>query len=284
MPVSGICSFERPGSLDAAWALVAGGGARVRLVGGGTDLTIHCPPEVDTLVDLARCGLDGIEVLPGGTIRMGAMATLTDLLEHPAVRAHASGVMPEMLVHVGSPLLRNAATIGGHLARGFLSDVIPVLLALDATVAYHDGADHEVDLAGYYREGLNHRSHILTRLDLPPLEEPVAAAFLRFSRTAFDHALANTACRVDLAGGRVTGARVVVGIGPGVARRLDGAETALLGGSFEAHDVGAAAARIPGELERAGDGGASGAYRRHLAGVLVGRCLTTLRGRLGAGS
>ncbi|MFO7548557.1 MAG: FAD binding domain-containing protein [Acidimicrobiia bacterium] len=280
MPVTGIRSFERPDTLGEAWGLVQRGGGRVRLLGGGTDLTIHCPPEVDTLVDLSRCGLADIDLSADGRIRVGAMATLTDLLEHPAVVAHASGVMSEMLVDVGSPLLRNAATVGGHLARGFLSDVVPVLLALDATVSYHDGADHEVELAAYYGDGLNHRPHILTRLDLPPRPEPAAAAFLRFSRTGFDHALANTACRVDLADGHVADVRVAVGVAPGVARRVAPAEVALVGGILGPEEVAAAADLVAGDLEQMGDGGPSGPYRRHLAGVLVGRCLSTVRDRL----
>ena len=84
---------------------------------------------------------------------IGATATLTDMLEHPGLAAHLDGVVAKMLGGVGSPLLRNAATIGGHLARGRYSDVVPVLLALDATITVFDGSEQIMPLAAYYAEG-----------------------------------------------------------------------------------------------------------------------------------
>ncbi len=54
---------------------------------------------------------------------------------------------------MGSPLLRNAATIGGHLARRRYSDIVPVLLALDATVTVFDGTERTLPLAAFYAEG-----------------------------------------------------------------------------------------------------------------------------------
>ena len=120
------------------------------------------------LVDLAHLGLDRIEVAGDGSIRLGAMVTLTDMMEHPALRALPSGVIHEMMVHVGSPLLRNAASIGGHLARGWLSDVIPVLLVLDASVEFFDGEHRTAGLDRYYEERLHEGPHILTGVAIPP--------------------------------------------------------------------------------------------------------------------
>lgn len=278
MPVTQIRAFHRPDRIQQVWHLLEEG-PQVRLVGGGTDLTIHCPPEVRVLVDLSRLGIDAIEVADDGAIRIGAMATLTDMLEHPALREYDSGVIPEMMVHVGSPLLRNAATIGGHLARGYLSDVVPVLLALDAEVEVFDGETRMQLLDTYYHDGIHDTPHIVTAVELPPVRDG-AAAFLRFSRTGYDHAIVNTACRVAVDDGTVSFARVAVGAGPGVARVLDPAAERLKGSGLSDDDI-AQAAMMAAEIETHSNWIASAEYRSHLAVTLVERCLRLARDRLG---
>ena len=66
---------------------------------------------------------------------------------------------------VGTSLLRNVATIGGHLARSRLSDIVPTLLALDATVTVYDGKERTMPLATFYAEGVN-RQRLLRPLHL----------------------------------------------------------------------------------------------------------------------
>ena len=130
MSLSGVTEYLRPRTVDEAFAAL---GASSRALGGGTALILHAPPGISTLVDLGDLPLDYIRERDG--FRIGATTTLTAMEEHSGLAGHLGGVFPEMLRHVGSPLLRNAATIGGHLARGRLSDVIPVLLALSAGCA-----------------------------------------------------------------------------------------------------------------------------------------------------
>jgi CO/xanthine dehydrogenase FAD-binding subunit len=281
MPVSQIRAFHRPDRITQVWHLLQEG-PQVRLVGGGTDLTIHCPAEVRVLVDLSHLGIEGIDVDSDGTIRIGAMATLTGMLEHPELRRMASGVIPEMLVQVGSPLLRNAATIGGHLARGYLSDVVPVLLALDAEIEVFDGQTRRLPLDSYYHDSVHDTLHVVTAVFLPPPAEEVAA-FLRFSRSGFDHALANTACRVRAVDGIVEEARLAVGAGPGVARLLAEAGGRLVGSTLDDEAI-ADAARLAGDIPTHSSWTASAEYRSHLAVTLVDRCLRLARDRLGGGA
>ncbi len=282
MPVSQIRAFHRPDRIAQVWHLLQEG-PQVRLVGGGTDLAIRCPAEVTVLVDLAHLGLDQIETRPDGTIAVGAMATLTDVLEHPGLAAMASGVIPEMMVHVGSPLLRNAATVGGHLSRGWLSDVIPVFLALDAEVELYTGEHRRMSLHEYFDSGANRRPHVLTAALVPPGTEGAAAAFLRFSRSAFDHALVTAACRIDPDGDRSGAVRVVLGTGAGVAERLPEAEAILEGAVLDDERIRRAAA-VAASVEPHGTWVASAEYRADLAVVLVERCLTAVRGRMGGRS
>jgi aerobic carbon-monoxide dehydrogenase medium subunit len=275
--------YHRPTELDQAWSLLREGGDTVRLLGGGTDLVVACPPEVETLVDLAAAGLDVVEPLAGGGLRLGAMATFTELLEHPAVHDHATGVLADALGQVGSVLHRNSATVGGHIARGRMSDVIPVLLTLDAVVVTYDGDHHEVGLGDYH--ATRRQPHVITEVRLPGVPAPSAAAFLRFSRTSFDHAILNACCRIDLEDGdadrTVAGARVVVGETAVLGRRVTEAEQVLLGGVLDPPRIAAAAEAAVAAVEPRGDWIASADYRRHLVGVAVRRCLTEVASRLG---
>lgn len=278
MPVTGIEAFHRPRSLEAVWRLLDEGGPSTRLVGGGTDLTIACPPEVRVLVDLAGAGLDRIETTPTA-VRIGAMATLTDLLSDPVLSTLAGGIVGEMLPEVGSPLLRNAATIGGHLARGHLSDVIPVLVALGAEVTVYDGREHRMALEDYYRTGSNTAPHVLVAVTVP--RTATAGAFRRLSRTRYDYALVTAACRVDRHGAEVGAARIVVGASSRVAGRIPAAEAVLVGTAMEEDVLAEAAGAVADLVEPAGDRAASREYRRHLAEVLVLRCLRATKERAG---
>lgn len=100
---------------DAA-RILADWGPDAMAVAGGTDVYPNMKRrqfEPKALVGLLRMeGASGIEV--NGSLRLGALATLSEVSAHPAVRegwpavAVAAGL-------VSSPPLRNAGTIGGNL-------------------------------------------------------------------------------------------------------------------------------------------------------------------------
>lgn len=118
--------------LDDALALLAARpGADV--LNGGTDLMVEINfgrkrPEaviaIDRLEELRDLSVNG-------TARMGAGVTFTTMLE----RDCGSTALREAARTVGSPQIRNAATIGGNVATSSpAGDSLPVLAALDATV------------------------------------------------------------------------------------------------------------------------------------------------------
>jgi CO/xanthine dehydrogenase FAD-binding subunit len=277
----GITEYIRPDELETAWERIEAGGATIRVLSGGTDLTISAPPEVTTLVDVAGCLDHDIEVQDDGWVRTGAMATLTAMLDDPYLAGYASGVVPEMMADVGNPLLRNISTIGGHLARGKLSDVIPVMVALDAEIAIYDGESRRLPLARYYEEGLHKTPHLVTDLLLPPLAQGTEAAFLRFARTSFDFPMLNVCCRAALAGPLVTDVRIVCGATPLRAQRGDGAEAWIREHGLNSRSIETAAKRAREEIVTKDGWVASSDYRKHLVEVLTERCLTEVARRLG---
>jgi CO/xanthine dehydrogenase FAD-binding subunit len=279
--LTGIESYDRPTSLDEAWELVQRPGARI--VAGGTDLVVQRPAGVTALVDLAGLDLAGIDVAHDGSMRIGAMTTFTQMLEHPGVVRAWTGVLGEMLVDVGSVLHRNSATLGGHIVRARLSDVIPVLLALDAHVELFDGESKTSPLAQYLAADSRGSPHVVTAVALPAEPPVAAAAFLRFARTGFDVAQLNCACRVDLHDGRGGAARVVIGELGALARRFESAEQALLDRPVDDAAIAAAVAAVRMALADVPAYGMGADYRTHLAGIAVQRCLERVAERLGGG-
>ena len=106
-------TYARAGSVPEALA----SGAETAYLAGGTELLnwlrlgIAAPAHV---LDIARLpGLDRIEALPGGGLRIGALARLNDAAQHEAV-ARDYPVLSQAILKAASPQLRNLATIGGN--------------------------------------------------------------------------------------------------------------------------------------------------------------------------
>jgi CO/xanthine dehydrogenase FAD-binding subunit len=275
--IRNITSFERPATVEEAFALISSGGIPIS---GGTNVILHSPAHPSVLVDLTALTLAGIEVSDTG-LTIGANTTLTELLEHPETSVVADGVIASMMRRVGSPLLRNVATVGGHVARGRLSDIITVFLALDAAVTIYDGESRVMPLADYFRHRIHRTTTIVTAVHIARPAEPSSAHFVKFSQTAFDLAILNCACRVDLDGdGAIAAARVVLGETPGLAASVDEAESMMIGRPLDAGVIERAAALAAEHFPARSDDRASADFRRHLAEVLVLRCLRPIAGRL----
>jgi xanthine dehydrogenase YagS FAD-binding subunit len=113
-------SFEylRPANVSDAIAAASLPGA-VYLAAGTNllDLMKGGVSRPDCLVDVTRLpGLDRIEPLPDGAIRIGALVRNADLAHDPAF-AKAYPAVAEALLSGASAQLRNAATVGGNLMQ-----------------------------------------------------------------------------------------------------------------------------------------------------------------------
>jgi CO/xanthine dehydrogenase FAD-binding subunit len=124
-----------PATLDDALdALAAHPGAHV--LAGGTDFMVemnfgHRRP--DDIVALGRVGELRSFSVAGDTLRLGGGVTCTELMDLDLAR-HAPA-LAQAARTVGSPQIRNAATIGGNLGTGSpAGDLLPVLSVLDATI------------------------------------------------------------------------------------------------------------------------------------------------------
>jgi len=113
-------SFEFLRPATAAEAVAAAGAPGAAYHAGGTNLLDLMKGGVarpTRLVDVNRLpGLDGIEHLPDGGIRIGALVRNADLAHDPAF-AWRFPAVAEALLSGASAQLRNAATAGGNLLQ-----------------------------------------------------------------------------------------------------------------------------------------------------------------------
>ncbi|RZL94290.1 MAG: xanthine dehydrogenase family protein subunit M [Variovorax sp.] len=111
-------TFERARSpAGAAAALAQTPGAK--LIAGGTNLLDLMKLQVETpthLIDINRLGLDQVEELANGGLRIGALVRNTDLAAHPRVRRDYA-VLSRALLAGASGQLRNKATTAGNLLQ-----------------------------------------------------------------------------------------------------------------------------------------------------------------------
>jgi xanthine dehydrogenase YagS FAD-binding subunit len=102
---------------EAATAAAQHPGAR--FIAGGTNLLDLMKLEIETpahLVDVNGLGLDKIEPLPTGGLRVGALVRNTDLAADMRVRRDYA-VLARALLAGASPQLRNKATTAGNLLQ-----------------------------------------------------------------------------------------------------------------------------------------------------------------------
>lgn len=107
-------------SLEEAAALRRVDEVRSAVIAGGTDLLgilkdrVHAEfPQL--LIDLKPSGAKGVRV-DGGTIRIGALTTLSEVAENQAVKDHIP-LVAQAARAVASPQIRNMATIGGNVCQ-----------------------------------------------------------------------------------------------------------------------------------------------------------------------
>ncbi len=280
MQLTHLRSYARPTDLDSAVDLLREGGRGTRLMAGGSDLVLSGSNEITGLVDLGGLGLDYVEERDGA-VAIGAMTTLTDLLESPAAAAYLDGVVPEMLRRVGSPLLRNVATVGGNLVRKQpWSDVIPLFRALGASFTLFDGEERTGSINDLYAEAAHLKGSILTEVVLPRQPAGVAGAFWKFTRSAVDVAALNCAALIQTENGTCIRARIFVGATPRLAAAVPSAEAALVGTDLSTAAVAAAARAAADDVSTGDDLRATAAYRTRLVPVGVTRCLEDAKRRL----
>src|SRR5713226_591282 len=115
-------AFEHasPATTQEAARLLAEQWGETEVLAGGTDLIslmkdhVSTPKRVVSLKHIPE--LRGIEFKSGQGLRLGAMATLEELLDHADVRRHYPA-LADAAEGVSSPQIRSMGTVGGDLCQ-----------------------------------------------------------------------------------------------------------------------------------------------------------------------
>ena len=275
----------RPRALDDALAALTVD-PETRPIAGGTDLLLDLhrggPGDPVTLVDLA-----GIEELRGiavvdGTVRIGALVTHNDVITDPTLRTVALP-LAQACLEVGSPQLRNRATIAGNLATASpANDTISALLALDATVSLQSSTGSRAlpldEFFTGFRTTVLEPGELITALTFPALDPDDDGVWVKLgNRAAQAISVVHLGVVVRRTADRITRARVAIGSVAERVVRVPEAEAMLVGTDLPPDIVDRAAEAVRDAVSPIDDVRATAAYRRDLIPTLVRRSLTAVR-------
>jgi len=278
-----FCDFalHRPGSVAKACRLGREYGRDAAYLAGGTDLLVDLRSgrkAVEHVIDLGRLAELREIRRDGDTLHIGALATLNEIAESPAVRERFHPLAEAVETMAGSQI-RNLATMGGNFSCGVpCSDTPPITCAAGGAVVV-TGPDDEREVAARDfvlapRETVLAPGEIVTAIRIPPQPAASGASFQRFTlRRGSALAVASVAAWLHVEQGVITEARVVMGaVGPIplFAERCASAVT----GEAPGEDVFAEAGRLAAEEARPiSDLRGNEQYRRDVVAVLTRRAL-----------
>src|SRR6201991_4542367 len=278
-------SYARATSVGNALELLVAHGDRAKVLSGGQSLMPAMnlrllAPEL--LVDIGELAeLRGIE-RDGDVLRIGALTRHVDLLRSTEIAAHAP-LLTEAIAHVAHPAIRNKGTLGGSLAHADPASELPAcMLALNATIIARGPASErriaaENFFTGIYETALS-AQELLVAVEMPVSQQDSVHFFHEFARRHGDYAIVGIAVQAKVAGGVFKDLRIAffaVGDRPVLAE----AATRLIDVAVTPEILADASTALGEELDPQEDQQASPEMRRHLAKVLLARCLSALLDR-----
>lgn len=278
-------AYARAASVVNALELLAAHGDSAKVLSGGQslmpamNLRLISPELIVDIGDLTE--LAGI-VVNGDRITIGALTRHVDVLKSSEIAAHAP-LLGDAISHVAHPAIRNRGTLGGSLAHADPASELPACMAaLDATIVVRGlTGERRIPVneffTGIYETALLPQE-LLVAVELPVKCKNSAHFFHEFARRHGDYAIAGLAAQAIVRGGQFADLRLgffAVGDRP----LLAGAAGKLINVAVTPEILASASAALNEELDPQQDQQATPAMRRHLAKVLLSRCVSTLLSR-----
>lgn len=207
--------YLKPGSVQEALDLYRKYGENAVVLAGATDVFVRKTLLRPIVIDITDTGLDTVRQ-EGDTLRIGACATCKQLIDQLSGGPYHA--IAEAAALLGSPQIRNMATIGGNLCNASPSaDCAPSLYVLDAEVVITGPSGSRVlpirdFIVGPSRTALE-QGEILEEIRVPLPDADVRTCFDKVVRTkGLDLALVNGAISLRIGEGNVLKAlRVCLG-------------------------------------------------------------------------
>jgi carbon-monoxide dehydrogenase medium subunit len=278
-------AYEAAASLDDAVGLLRRHGGDAKVLAGGQSLVPllnYRLADPRVVVDINDLPLGGVSVA-GDRLKLGALVRHHQLEESDEI-ARRCPVLREAAALVGNVRVRTLGTVGGSLAHADPAAELPmVVLALDGRLTLASAKGTRVVEAREFFTGplttAMRPDELLTEIDLaaPPA---TGWAVEEIARRAGDFAIVAVVALVSLdARARVAQARLAFGGVAATPVRASAAEDVLRGQEPSRERLAEAALLARDALSPQSDAFVSGAYRRHLAGVLARRALVRAAAR-----
>lgn len=206
------------------------------------------------------------------TIRIGALATYSDVIESALVRRRLP-MLAAAAREIGGWQIRNRGTVGGNLANASpAGDSLPVLAAVDAVLVLRSaGAERRVPFAAFYtgyRATVRAADELIAGVEIPRIE---GRQYWRKVGTRRAQAISKVMCAA-IRGDEV---RVAFGsVGPIVARARRTERVLAAGGPLKQ-----AQAVLRGEISPIDDIRSTADYRREVAANLLADFWQATKGR-----
>ncbi len=277
--------YFAPTSLDLAVECLKDGD--VTILAGGTDLTPQSQAGrvkiKHTLMNIRHIPqLTGI-TLEGKEIRIGSLATITEIMQHPLVQKHLP-VLVEACDHFASDQIRNAGTLGGNICNASpAGDMLIPLLVLDACVELASMPEdklyrHCMPLSTFFvAPGKTRKSlcELVTCVRIPlPAENHVARFYKLGTRPALDISTISIGIAGTLNDGALSNVRVAFGAVAPTPVRASLTEQALEGQRLDSDTIERVAAIARDEVQPIDDVRATAWYRKEMIHNITKRILS----------
>lgn len=282
--------YVKPNSFQDVLALLKEGAPdRYRVFAGGTDLMdqlkqrkIDIPETVIDLKGLAE--LDFIEFDPKSGLRIGALATVTDVANSAEIEKYYPA-LSQGAREIASIQIQNRATVTGNICNAVSSaDSAPPLLALGAEIhcASADG-DRVIKIEEFFTgpgKTVLRADELVKEFKLPLPGPGSDSVYLKLApRGRMDLAWVGVAVAMETEAGKFTEVRIGLGAVAPTPIRTPKAEDALRGLEINQENIAKAAAIASSEASpRENSFRAGGEYRHMMVEVLVKRALNQMVG------
>jgi carbon-monoxide dehydrogenase medium subunit len=270
--------YHRPGSIDAALAVLQEHGDDARVMAGGHSLIPMMKlrmADVPHLIDLQSIAeLKGIAV-DGGTVTIGAMTTQHELITNDDL-VRAAPIMREAALLIADPQVRYVGTIGGNVANGDPGNDMPGLMqCLDATFTLQgpDGT-REVQARDFYEAAYmtdREDDEILTEISFAVPKG--GQAYEKQKRKIGDYATAAAAVILEKVDGKVAAASIAMTNLSDTPVFSADAGAALVGTDCGADVVSDAVTAMLGDIDPTEDNRGPVEFKKHVAGVILRRAI-----------
>ncbi len=231
--------YEEPKSLQEALRIFSELKAGAKVIAGGTDLLVNM--KKGTVVPGRLVSLRRIEELHGvdrkkTAVEIGSYVSVSELARSDVI-ATTFPVLAGSASSLGSPLIRNRATIGGNIVTARpAADLPPALMVLGAKVELRArGKKRTVPLDGFFTgpgSSIINDDEVLTRIIIGVVPPYTGGDYIKLGhRAALEIAIVAVASRITLDGpdGVIKDARIVLSAVAPKAIHAVSAEKVLMG-------------------------------------------------------